>query len=938
MNGQWIWYGGPDGENTAGCFAQSFFWDGGEPVLLRLTARTRYVACCNGREVGRGPIRSSKNRDYVDELDLTPYLRRGKNYLAVRVWSYGWSTYQTIGGPGGLCFDLVQDRLLACSGSETRAARDLGLKAHTVKRNVNLGFMENYDARRFDCGWMEDEGLTDSWQGAEVLTLESELLPRPLEYYNVQPRYPKRLVSWEETVPGCQQISVNTRPVFFPERIDADETILSAFLGTMLVSPKDQEGMLVFPNRTWNGLIGSFKIDGELYPVSNQQREIPIHLKKGKQLFLLELSGKFDDLFCHMEWSFSEEIAFEGLLHGEPEFFAIGPTQIIQGQVDGITRVYGGLNEFNRLESQTAEHEKIFSCSSAKALVDCGTQWMPIPKEYIFQEEYIFSVVRREKTVCSVPVTEDLCRVLWNNTTPLLVPPPSQGEFTRLILDFGQLYVGNFEFTLSAPAGTILDVYCFENMFENEIDYTVGLNNSFRYICRDGCQTYRCLSRMGCRFALLTLRKHDSSVKLYQFGMQASGYPDTGMGVFQCSDALLNQVWEASKNTHLLCMEDAFTDCPTFEQSFWIGDAQISAAVNGVLCGSWELMRRCLLLAPEDLGNTPLCNALAPTDWRTAIPMWTMNWMLSIEEYVEITGDSEILEPLYPTLTQVLENYIGFITAEGGFLINAWNMVDWAAMDIENHGIVTGQQAILAHCLEFGAQCADGRGDGERAEKFQEKADLLRQFLQERLWDPGKNAFLDGWTPEHGFSKTYSMQTHALMALYHGFTDPQKERRALELLKNPPPDMVQAGSPFLLFHQYELWIRDGNYDAVLGDIRERWGRMLRYDCTTCWEVFPGFYENGRTRSYCHSWSSTPVYFLGKYLLGIRRTSPGFRSITVEIPDTDLTWCQGSLPTPLGMITVWWSREEGKKSCKLFVPAQIDLTLPDDGWEYRVTRV
>lgn len=149
-----------------------------------------------------------------------------------------------------------------------------------------------------------------------------------------------------------------------------------------------------------------------------------------------------------------------------------------------------------------------------------------------------------------------------------------QGDYSRIILDFGDLYVGSLEFVLKAVEGTILDIYCFENMFEGQIDFTAGLNNSVRYICRDGYQEYRCMTRMGCRFAALTLRNQTGDVEIRSFQIRHSVYTASNIGLFRCNDALLNKIWDISKKTHSLCIEDPFTDSPTYEQAYWIGDAQ----------------------------------------------------------------------------------------------------------------------------------------------------------------------------------------------------------------------------------------------------------------------------------------------------------------------------------------------------------------------------
>src|SRR6516225_7559582 len=53
-----------------------------ESVPARVTADSRFILHVNGAEAGRGPARSNPARLAWLELDLGPYLRRGRNAIA----------------------------------------------------------------------------------------------------------------------------------------------------------------------------------------------------------------------------------------------------------------------------------------------------------------------------------------------------------------------------------------------------------------------------------------------------------------------------------------------------------------------------------------------------------------------------------------------------------------------------------------------------------------------------------------------------------------------------------------------------------------------------------------------------------------------------------------------------------------------------------------
>ena len=65
------------------------------------------------------------------------------------------------------------------------------------------------------------------------------------------------------------------------------------------------------------------------------------------------------------------------------------------------------------------------------------------------------------------------------------------------------------------------------------------------------------------------------------------------------------------------------------------------------------------------------------------------------------------------------------------------------------------------------------------------------------------------------------------------------------------------------------------------------------------------------KSLCHAWGASPIYLLGKYYLGVKPTSPGYATYSVEPQLGGLEWMQGDVPTPTGNINVYCSAKEIK---------------------------
>jgi hypothetical protein len=88
--------------------------------------------------------------------------------------------------------------------------------------------------------------------------------------------------------------------------------------------------------------------------------------------------------------------------------------------------------------------------------------------------------------------------------------------------------------------------------------------------------------------------------------------------------------------------------------------------------------------------------------------------------------------------------------------------------------------------------------------------------------------------------------------------------------------------------------------------------MLDLGATTFWEVYNpkekgsehyAMYGTPFGRSLCHAWGASPVYLLGRYYLGVRPLTPGYKSWICEPHLGGLDWIEGSVPIPGGTIDV-----------------------------------
>ena len=164
------------------------------------------------------------------------------------------------------------------------------------------------------------------------------------------------------------------------------------------------------------------------------------------------------------------------------------------------------------------------------------------------------------------------------------------------------------------------------------------MNNSFRYICRDGRQSYQTYVRRGFQYTYLILRNMTGPVRLRRVEVLFNTYPQTRQGSFACSDARLDQIWQVGAHTLRCCAEDTYVDCPTYEQTHWVGDARNEALIDWAINGDPRLWYRCLEQTGQSLDRSPLTEGHVPSAWQNILPAWSFLWMRSCREYYLFTG------------------------------------------------------------------------------------------------------------------------------------------------------------------------------------------------------------------------------------------------------------------------------------------------------------
>ncbi|OCT12865.1 hypothetical protein A8709_21270 [Paenibacillus pectinilyticus] len=948
----WIWGGTAESpRNEWRWFRTSFVCPQDLETMARavlwITADSRYEVYINGKRVGRGPVRYFPTDIFYDGHEVGHLLRRGEiNTIAVQVMHFGVSNFQYLRERGGLLAQLDafygdDEVTLVQTGEDWRTSVHAGQDPAISRLSCQTAFAERIDGRKLVKDWTASAYSDTEWERADVIGpvgMEPwvRLHPRDIPYLTEEPVLPTRVIALNKVVPYQLTAFIDAYHLMkTPGEENANHIRFCGAFATTLRLREEAEVKVTFHV----GGLGIVRLGERVYTAEELQVEPPLahistKLPAGDHVLLYTVHGPEHGHSNRVGVDADQEITWISPLEAElaevgermSPFIQIGPS-FTYSSIDYI-------DQDELLATWEAEQirfaDRIAPLSSIEELRAAGYPVAPVPHRVANGEDaFMPQFAKRASEAYAVPA--NLQRIAVASTDPGVVPVFEGGD-TEFMLDFGKEWSGFLEFELEAEAGITIDWYGIEYRKDAYVQHTFGADNTLRYVTREGIQRYASPIRRGFRYVIVTVRGASKPVLIHDVWVIQSNYPAPEIGRFQSSDYKLNRIWDISKHTTKLCMEDTFVDCPTYEQAFWVGDSRNEALVNYYTFGGTEIVERCLRLVPGSAFQTPLYGDQVPSAWTSVIPNWTFFWIAACREYAEHTGNRTFAADMLPKMLLTLSAYLERLNADDLLDMKGWNLLDWAPMDQPNDGIVTHQNVMLVKALEETAAMADFAGMPERGKECAAFAIRMKAAINRHLWSEERGAYLDCIHPGGRRSNIFSMQTQ-VMALLVGVAERERHARLNEYLTATPEGFVPIGSPFMSFFYYETLMKSGNVQWMLDDMRDNFGFMLDNDATTCWEMYGHTTmnranENDLTRSHCHAWSAAPGYFLGAYVLGVRPAAPGWAKVTIAPLTGDLSWASGTVPLPQGgCIDVAWKAESGDiASLVVTAPEGVELDI------------
>lgn len=406
----------------------------------------------------------------------------------------------------------------------------------------------------------------------------------------------------------------------------------------------------------------------------------------------------------------------------------------------------------------------------------------------------------------------------------------------------------------------------------------------------------------GFRFVRIDLLDKDVDYLLRNVQAISVMIDDPEIGSFKCSDERLNKIWETGAYTVKLNMQDYLWDGIKRDRLVWLGDLHPEVMTVSNVWGKHDVVRRTLDFAKAD---TPL------PGWMNGFSSYSMWWLLIHRDYYLHHGDMAYLKDNRDYILGLVKQLDECVDANGEEQMTGVRFLDWPTSEMPDV-IHDGLQSLTYMTLDAARQIAGWLDDKEM--------DAVASKCMERM-------------DKFNIKRTDASQAVSLCLLSGLSKDRQKD--CGKLLDNG----INSFSPFYGYYAVEALAENGHIDKAMDMISDYWGAMIDLGGTTFWEdlnypdtknaarideiVPDGKYDIhsqggaycyvGLRLSMCHGWGAGPTPWLQRHVLGVKPVEPGCKTIEVKPNLGNLTFAEGTVPTPYGPVSVKARKDESGKT-------------------------
>ncbi len=387
---------------------------------------------------------------------------------------------------------------------------------------------------------------------------------------------------------------------------------------------------------------------------------------------------------------------------------------------------------------------------------------------------------------------------------------------------------------------------------------------------------------------------------------------------FTCDDEAINRIYTAAVHTFEQNAVDIFMDCPSRERAGWLCDSFFTARVEKDITGASNVEKGFLenFFLATDFDNTPA--GMFPMCYPSNeikgqfIPNWAMFLVIELEEYVQRTGDTNMIaiakERLY-----ALEEYFKKYINEDGLLekLDGWIFVEWSQANNWVQDVNFPSNMMYYAMLKSMARMYNDSVLDEKAEGIKATVKKLsyngKFFRDHQVYDEKGNKI----TPED------ITEVCQYYAFFTGIATKEEYPALLNIIANDfgaghkcektQPGVFPANAFIGNYLRMEVLSQNGFRKQIINEIKEYFDYMAKLTGT--------LWENDSTGASCnHGFASHVIRFIFRDCLGIDKVDEVNKRIYLNNDYTSPENAKAVIPLSNGNIKV--TVEEGVRRIEI----------------------
>jgi alpha-L-rhamnosidase len=529
-----------------------------------------------------------------------------------------------------------------------------------------------------------------------------------------------------------------------------------------------------------------------------------------------------------------------------------------------------------------------------------------------------------------------------------LLPPPADSPYNArcLIFDRGQEETGLLTFTLTAPAGTQLDIAHGEHLYDGRVRVQIdGRSFADSYTCKEGLNQFTLpFRRLGCQYIEVHFSNYSSPIHIYEVSLRPThAHVSEAGAASMLGPSMVREMLDLSIRTLRLCMHEHYEDCPWREQSLYAYDSRNQALYGYYAFPNYHFAKVSFDLLGRGIRPDGLLELCAPAKIPITIPSFSMVWIVECQEHWLYSGDNSLFARFQSQMSQMVDTWLSAKDAATGLYLvpegkEIWNFYEWSTGLAGSAGDPSAQTRLHApynlHLHETLGSLAwmfERSGDAVQAARLRQTQAQLGQALARNFYNAG-TGFYSSYLIDGKLSQTAQL-TNALM-LHQGLIPAEHRDRIIGMLLENPihyrlndpklPDVVVI-TLSAMFYIFEGIRRNAPEKShKLDRLLDVYRGMVSQGASSLFETAFGAADFSDAGSLCHAWSSLPIYYVNAIAAGIVPLEPGYTKTLIAPTLGEGHGVKAIVPTPHGVIMVKFHRHQDKIHGSITSPASVEI--------------